>query len=105
MNRIRWNARVGAALAVAILLGLAAPGDLQAAAEGTREGQRLDLNKATPAELAGVPGIGETLAKRIVAFRDEHGPFRRVDDLMKVKGIGEKSFEKIRPFVKVSKSK
>ena len=49
--------------------------------------------------------IGKAMAGRIVAFRDEHGPFKRVEDLMKIKGIGEKSFEKIRPYVKVSKTR
>jgi len=50
-----------------------------------------------------VRGIGETLAKRIVAFREEHGPYSRTEDLMKVQGIGEKSLEKIRPHVTVGK--
>jgi len=44
------------------------------------------------------------MARRIVEWRDEHGPFRRVEDLMKVKGIGEKSLEKMRPHVTVAKS-
>ena len=52
-----------------------------------------------------VPGIGEVTAARIVQWRDEHGPFRRAEDLMKVKGIGEKSFDKLRPYVKVGKSR
>jgi competence protein ComEA len=45
--------------------------------------------------------VGKTLAQRIVDFRKEHGPFKRVEDLLKVKGIGQKSLEKIRPYVKV----
>ena len=50
-----------------------------------------------------IPGIGEVTAQRIVEFREKHGPFGRVEDLLKVKGIGEKSFEKLRPYVKVAK--
>ena len=52
-----------------------------------------------------IPGIGKTMADRIVAFRDEHGPFKRVEDLMKIKGIGEKSFQKLSAYVKVSRKK
>ena len=63
----------------------------------------VDLNSASVAELQAVRGIGQSLAKRIVAFRDEHGPFERVDDLLKVRGIGEKSLEKLRPYVRVEK--
>ena len=65
----------------------------------------VDINKATVEGLTAIPGIGKVMAQRIVAWREEHGPFRRVEDLMKIKGIGEKSFDKIRPYVKVSKSR
>ena len=65
----------------------------------------LDINKASADELTALPGIGPVMAQRIVEFREEHGPFRRVEDLLKVKGIGEKSFEKLRPSIKVSESK
>ncbi len=49
----------------------------------------LDLNRASAVELMRLPGIGEVLAARIVEYRDEHGPFRRVADLAKVEGIGK----------------
>jgi len=62
----------------------------------------IDLNSASAAELTALPGVGESIARRIVAFRDEHGPFRRVEDVMKVKGIGEKSFQKLKPHLKVA---
>lgn len=64
--------------------------------------QPVDLNRAGIDELATVPGIGKALAQRIVDFREQNGPFARVEDLLKVKGIGEKSFEKMRPYVTVS---
>ena len=64
---------------------------------------KVDINEAGAKELMTVRGIGETLAKRIVAFREEHGPYNRAEDLMKVQGIGEKSFEKIRPYITVGK--
>lgn len=49
---------------------------------------RLDLNAATAEDLAALPGIGEKLAARIVADRDAHGPYSRVEDLDRVPGIG-----------------
>ena len=65
----------------------------------------VDLNKASENQLTEVPGIGPSLAKRIVDFRNENGDFRRVEDLLRVRGIGEKSFEKIRPHVTVKSKK
>ena len=50
----------------------------------------LDINAAAAEELAALPGIGEVLAGRIVAYREEHGPFAAVDDLPEVSGIGER---------------
>jgi len=94
-------------VAVAMLLaGLAADGpvaaDLAVDSSGPSKTGPVDLNHATVEELMALPGIGKVTAERIVAFRKEHGPFTRVEDLMKVKGIGEKSFQKLRDHVKVS---
>lgn len=61
----------------------------------------INLNTATAEQLTDVPGIGTALASRIVEFRDQNGPFERVDDLLKVRGIGERSLEKLRPYVTV----
>ena len=52
-----------------------------------------------------VPGIGKSLSQRILAFRDKNGPFQSVDDLLKVQGIGEKSIQKLRPYLTVAKAK
>ena len=57
--------------------------------------QSVDLNHATVKELETLPGIGEKLAKRIVAYRSIHGPFHRVEELMKVEGIRESTLEAI----------
>ena len=97
--------------ATCLLLMLGAVVSATQAAPPPSETQRagndtpVDLNKATVDRLTEIPGIGNVTAGKIVAWRDKNGPFRRVEDLMKVKGIGEKSFEKIRPHVKVSKSR
>lgn len=55
----------------------------------------IDLNTAGCEELTALPGIGEVLAKRILAYREEHGPFGAVEELMLVEGIGEKKIEQI----------
>ena len=55
----------------------------------TPEAEPLDLNRATVEELDALPGIGEVLAGRIVAYREENGPFESVEELMEVSGIGE----------------
>ncbi len=60
----------------------------------------VDLNRATPEALERLPRIGPAVARRIVEDRTRNGPFRRVDDLRRVKGIGEKTLEKLRPYVK-----
>ena len=74
-------------------------------AERPVAGKPLDINRATVSGLTAIPGIGKVTAARIVAWREQNGPFRRVEDLMKVKGIGEKSLARIRPYVTVSKGK
>jgi competence protein ComEA len=59
----------------------------------------VDINEATWVEWAQFDGIGETLAKRIVADRQSNGPFEGIDGLRRVKGIGPKKFEQIRPYL------
>jgi competence protein ComEA len=60
----------------------------------------VDVNKADWPELAQLPGIGETLAQRIVSTRDERGPFLDHADLRRVRGIGPKTLEKIKPYLR-----
>jgi comEA protein len=61
----------------------------------------VDINRATVEDFAELPGIGPKLARRIVAFREKHGPFRRVEDLLAIRGIGHKKWKKIRPYLRV----
>lgn len=56
---------------------------------------QVDLNAGTAKELQQLPGIGKGLAKRIVEYRTTNGPFKTVEELMKVKGIGKKTFAKM----------
>lgn len=62
----------------------------------------LDLNRATAAELETLPRIGPALAARIVAFRQEHGPFRSVAELEQVSGIGPRMLEQLTPRLRVA---
>jgi competence protein ComEA len=63
-------------------------------------GFRVDINSADWPELAQLPEIGESLARQIVAWRAAHGRFGDLSDLRRVKGIGPKKFEAIRPFLR-----
>jgi len=68
----------------------------------TQSPQKIDLNRAESWLLQALPGIGETRAQAIVDHRNEHGPFKRIEDLLQVKGIGEGTFEKIKDYITVS---
>ena len=61
----------------------------------------IDLNNATKSQLMELPGIGEVIAQRIIEYRQEQSPFAAIEDLLNVKGIGEKKLEQIKPFVRV----
>lgn len=61
----------------------------------------ININTADGEELASLDGIGKTIAERITAYREEHGPFECIEDIKNVKGIGEKLFEKIKDDITV----
>lgn len=77
--------------------GAAAPGSA-AAGSGTAP---LDLNLATQAELEELPGVGPVTAGHILAWREQHGRFSSIDELMEVSGIGERTFAQLEPLVSV----
>ncbi len=117
----RFLRKGGAALALLLLVGsslaLAAPKPAPAAASSShapssatassRRGHStaihgvVNMNVADEAALELLPGIGETKAKRIVEYRHTH-PFRRVEDLVKVKGIGKKTLARLKPYLAVT---
>ena len=64
--------------------------------------KKVDLNTADEALLCTLPGIGESRAKSIIAYRTEHGAFQKTEDIMKVSGIKEAAYEKIKEYVTVT---
>jgi competence protein ComEA len=65
-------------------------------------GSQLNLNSASVAQLEALPGIGRATAERIVEYRQKNGGFKKLEDLMNVQGIGEKSFLKLKPLITVA---
>ena len=57
----------------------------------------VNINTASAAEFEGLPGIGAAMAARIVEYRQKNGPFKKIEDLMNVRGLGEKNFLKLKP--------
>ena len=66
--------------------------------------RKININKATTEELVLLPGIGETLAQRIIAYRQIHGNFSSIDDILNVEGIGEGKFSQISKYITVDES-
>ena len=82
------------------------PGDMPAdmpesppADDGAEGPELVDVNTADQALLETLPGIGPTLAGRIIDYRDENGPFRSAEELLEVKGIGKATLEELRPHI------
>ena len=91
------------AIGVTVLLALPAlAGTTQSPSEQTAASPAkpaINLNTATIEQLETLPGIGRKTAERILEYRTKSGGFKRIEDLMNVKGIGEKSFLKLKPLV------
>ena len=84
-------------LAAAILAVALAPAYAQAPAPKGR----ININTASAAELESLPRVGPKVAQRIVDFRTKNGGFKKVEEIMKVQGIGEKVFEQIKDLITV----
>jgi competence protein ComEA len=65
----------------------------------------VNLNTATAEQLATIPGVGPRMAERIIDYRQKNGGFKKVEDLMNVSGVGEKSFLKMKPLITVTPPK
>ncbi len=64
--------------------------------------QKIDINRAGVWLLTALPGIGETLAQRIVDYREENGPYRNISEITRVSGIGDNTYRQIRDFITVA---
>ena len=94
-----------AALSATILITLpayAAPAQSQSPAPASAPSKPLlNINTATVDQFETLPGIGRKTAERIIEYRTKSGSFKRIEELMNVKGIGEKSFLKLKPLIVV----
>lgn len=86
-------------LLVLVVAGLWISAPLYGTSENS--GDLVNINTADVSRLATLPGIGEKTAERIIQFRQKHGSFAYPEDLMKVKGIGEKTFENLKDRITV----
>ena len=91
-----------------ILVRVNSLGDLNCEKVGekvvTNSAEKIDVNTASKRSLEEIKGIGPTLADRIIQYREEHGPFEKVEDIVSVKGVSEKLLEKINSQITVVSS-
>ena len=100
MRRGLW----GLAVVLAVCAGQSGATQVQEAASPEvprAQSELIDLNAATAMELETLPGVGPRTAERILEYRREYGGFERIEDLMDVRGIGERTFLRLKPLVKV----
>lgn len=90
-DRIASRLALAAVLLVTALPAAAAP-----------KGNAVNINSADAAQLALLPRVGPSVAQRIVDYRKKNGPFKSTDDLMLVQGIGEKTYQLLKPYVATS---
>jgi len=104
---MRTNLRVllAAGLFAALLLSTLSPVLAQNQVQPKATPAKINLNTASAAELQNLPRIGPKVAQRIVDYRTQNGPFKKVEDLMKVRGIGEKVLEQIKDRITVGETK
>lgn len=62
---------------------------------------KININTASLDQLTTLPRIGPAIAQRILSFREEHGSFEKIEELMNVKGIGQKTFDRLKPLIRL----
>ena len=87
---------IALALALAVLTLAPSPAGAETAAASTSVGEKVNINTADVKSLMTLAGVGRSLAEKIVKYRDEHGQFRKPNELRKVEGVGEALWEKNR---------
>jgi competence protein ComEA len=96
--------RVSARIVFAILAFTATLPGLTAAVARAAEAPRgkVNLNTADASQLALLPRVGPSLSQKIIDFRKQNGPFKAAEDLMLVRGVGEKTFQLLKPYIAIS---
>jgi competence protein ComEA len=105
MTRLNACALIVAACLIGAATSEAQESKPRAAATAKPGATAVNINTATVAELQRLPGIGAATAGRIIEYREKNGPFGKPEELMNVRGIGEKSFLKLKPLVVVTPPK
>jgi competence protein ComEA len=87
---------------IAVSVSAAAPAGQAPAGKEKPPVAIVNINTATTTELQTLPGIGPATATRILEYRQKNGGFKKIEDLMNVRGIGEKSFLKLKPLITIT---
>ena len=98
-------AAVASLLATVPSAALSAQGKPAAAASKPAPTAPININTATASDFEALPGVGATTAARIVEYRQKNGPFKKIEELMNVRGLGEKNFLKLKPQLTVGTAK
>ena len=104
MRRLIWSVMVALALCAGPAWAEAPRAPVVSAVQGATV-ELIDLNQASAAQLESLPGVGAVTAERIIEYRQDNGGFTKIEELMNVRGIGERSFLRLRPLVTVGTPK
>lgn len=80
----------------------ASPAAAEASAASAATGGAVNLNTANETELDALPGVGPAKAQAVLAYRAKYGPFKKIEDLVRVKGFGRKTVAKLRPYLSLA---
>jgi comEA protein len=97
-------AQRSAIISLALVLLLSFSFSLQARTSPQTAKKKININTASLSELQEIPRVGEKIAQRIIDFRKKHGKFKKIEEIMKVKGIGEKTFVRMKDLITVGDS-
>jgi len=105
MNRLLLSALIPLVLSGSPLLAQRAAKPAAAPRVVAASTEIINLNTATVAQLTSLPGIGPKTADLIIQYRQKNGPFKKIEEIMNVRGVGEKSFLKLKSRLSVTASK